>query len=86
MSFQGHSESTLEGHGSLGKFLRTEKKQMSLLFSRSQKGGSRKFQTVHPYLNSFKSDVANKPGKHFQGYEGQQGDWKESAWLYEEEI
>lgn len=28
----------------------------------------------------------NNPGKLFQTYEGEGGDWEESAWIYKEEI
>lgn len=67
MSVRGHSQLCLKDHGDWGMFLRTGKKEMSLLSS--GRAGQ-----IQPHLNPRESDVASKSGNHFEIYEGQEGD------------
>lgn len=39
-----------------------------------------------PYLFSYESYRANHPGNHVQPPNGQEGDWKQLAWIYEGTI
>ena len=47
---------------------------------------NQELQAGQPHLNPWESDGANNPQNHLYIYEGQEGDWEQSAWIHDKEI
>lgn len=87
MSLRPHSI-PLKGDGHWRRFMRTGRKKTLLLCSRRARRSiwSTTGSSASPQSLERKGDGANNPGNHFQAREGQEGDWKLSAWICTGEI
>lgn len=70
----------LKGHGVKKWFEKTEKWQMSYIYSRRAQGESRELQAHQPDLNPWKYYQANPPEDQLQPQEGQEGDLDQCPW------
>jgi len=56
MSLQGHSQTSFKGLGNFTRFLRTERKQMSLLLLEGKEGRYWELQASQPCLDPWEGD------------------------------
>lgn len=52
-----------------------KKAKVTFIFQKGPERESREVKVGQPVLDPRKGDGANHPGKHFQTYDGQEGDW-----------
>lgn len=79
MLTEGHPQLSLKGHADQRRFSRTARKQKSYF----QEGGSSKLWAGQPHLESWGSDEQKNLGTISLTYGVKEGDWEQSAWIYE---
>lgn len=82
MLFEATQQSS-KGHSNKGKVPEEWKKaNVTSTFKKGEKEGDQELEAGHPHLSPWKSSGANKPGSHFQTYEGQKDNWEWSPQIY----